>query len=74
MSTSAEQIKLFKCAECQATAKNWRNCSMHMWKEHNIDIDLLKCPFCVYKAALTVQIYRHLQIHGATKGFACSGI
>ncbi|KAJ6634670.1 Myoneurin [Pseudolycoriella hygida] len=41
----------FKCFECQAVAKNWRNCSAN---------------------GILVQIFRHLQVHGATKGFACS--
>ncbi|KAG4072002.1 hypothetical protein HA402_010939 [Bradysia odoriphaga] len=62
----------FKCFECQAVAKTWRNCSAHLYKHHKIDVDLLKCIFCSYKAGLCVQIFRHLQVHGATKGFACS--
>lgn len=50
---STKQVKEFRCLDCQSESKNWRNCSTHLWKEHKIDIDLLKCPFCTYKVGLS---------------------
>lgn len=67
-----DRVKSFRCYECQSDFQNWRCCSSHMWTEHAIDIDLLKCPICTFKAGLSVLMFRHLQIHTPTKGFACS--
>lgn len=93
VSTIPENVKAFRCFECQTESTNWRHCSSHMWNVHQIDIDLLKCPICNFKAGLsgkifksylhlgnyseiviiiTVQMFRHLQTHSPTKGFACS--
>lgn len=46
----AEQVRQFKCLECANESKMWRDCTTHMYKEHKVDIDLLKCPFCNFKA------------------------
>lgn len=72
VSSDAEQIRQFKCLECSNESKSWRDCTSHMWKEHKIDIDLLKCPFCAFRAVFSVKIYRHLQVHRHLKGFQCS--
>lgn len=50
VSTDVDQVRLFKCLDCTNESKLWRDCTSHMWKEHKIDIDLLKCPFCSFKA------------------------
>lgn len=49
----AEQIRQFKCLECNVKLKMWRDLTAHMWKDHKIDIDLLKCPCCSFKATLS---------------------
>lgn len=61
----------FKCTECLMEIKLWRNCTKHMWKEHKIDIDLLKCPLCDYTSFITIEIFRHMQIHTLVKGYVC---
>lgn len=61
----------FKCTECFQEIKLWRNCTRHMWKEHKIDIDLLKCPLCDYTSFITIEIFRHMQIHSTVKGYVC---
>lgn len=70
--TEPDKIRNFKCYECASEYKRWRECTHHMWKEHKIDIDLLKCPVCDYKSMTSVFIYRHMQIHGSSKGYVCS--
>lgn len=72
ISTEADQIRLFKCLECSNESKSWRDCTSHMWKEHKTDIDLLRCPFCSFRAVFSVKIYRHLKVHSHLKGFQCS--
>ncbi|XP_031634482.1 zinc finger protein 91 isoform X3 [Contarinia nasturtii] len=72
VSIDVDQVRQFKCLECASESKLWRDCTSHMWKEHKIDIDLLKCPFCSFKSVFAVKVYRHLQIHDQLKGFLCS--
>lgn len=69
---SKEEVR-FKCSECPGGQfKIWRLCGQHMWKVHKIDVDLLKCILCPYKALTTVKIFKHLQIvHGSRKEFQC---
>lgn len=50
VSTDVDQVRQFKCLQCGNESKLWRDCTSHMWKEHKIDIDLLKCPFCTFRA------------------------
>lgn len=70
-STDFQQVRDFKCTECGSEFRKWRDATKHMWKSHQIDIDLLKCPLCEYKALTSILIFRHLQIHSLVKGFAC---
>lgn len=57
ITTEAGQIRNFKCLQCQIEIKMWRECTTHMWKEHKIDIDLLKCPFCSFKAVFSGKFF-----------------
>lgn len=41
----------FQCFECSMLHKTWRQCSNHLWKEHKIDVDLVHCPVCSYRAS-----------------------
>lgn len=67
-----DQKKMFRCFECQWEVKNWQNCLIHLWKQHNIEVDLLKCPFCTHKAPCSVQIFRHMGIHGHKNEYPCT--
>lgn len=40
----------FQCFKCPVKLENWRRCSAHLWKAHEMDVDLLKCPICDYKS------------------------
>lgn len=57
VSIDVDQVRQFKCLECGNESKLWRDCTSHMWKEHKIDIDLLKCPFCSFKAVFARRLY-----------------
>lgn len=66
---------LFKCTECPTEEmyfKKWIECCMHLWKTHQCDVGLLKCPLCNYRSQISVKVYRHLQTHSEMKGFACT--
>lgn len=68
--SSYSKVREFKCFDCGEKQKRWRNCCMHLWKVHHVDVDLLRCPICPFKAQNTVKIFKHLQIHG-NEGFPC---
>lgn len=62
VSNDVDQVRQFKCLQCPSESKLWRDCTSHMWKEHKIDIDLLKCPFCTFKAVFAGKINRKIII------------
>ncbi|ALC42910.1 CG11456 [Drosophila busckii] len=55
----------FACSECGLDFSTWRRCSAHLWKAHQIDVDLLKCPCvgCDYKAPVSALVWRHMRVH-----------
>lgn len=69
--SSFSNAREFKCCDCNEEQKGWRQCCMHLWKVHHIDVDLLKCPICPFKAKNTMKIFQHLQVHRGHKGFPC---
>lgn len=48
--------KQFMCLVCKTKFSIWRICSMHMWKCHSIDLDLLTCPMCNDFKSFTIGI------------------
>lgn len=67
---------LFKCTECPLESdgcfKKWIECCMHLWKSHQYDVGLLKCPLCNYRSQISVKVFRHLQTHSEMKEFECT--
>jgi len=55
----------FSCCECGMELPNWRRCSAHLWKAHQVDVDLLECPAfdCQYKSPTSALVWRHMQVH-----------
>ncbi|XP_053955533.1 transcriptional repressor CTCF [Anastrepha ludens] len=60
---NATLIQKFKCYECDVELTKWRSCSAHLWKAHQVDVDLLHCPQCEYKAHASVLVWRHMRVH-----------
>lgn len=48
--TCPNAAQKFKCYECSVELTNWRRCTAHLWKAHQVDVDLLQCPQCEYKS------------------------
>ncbi|KAH8395229.1 hypothetical protein KR222_003174 [Zaprionus bogoriensis] len=63
--TKCHKGTTFSCSECSLEAPNWRRCSSHLWKAHQIDVDLLQCPAlgCDYKSAVSALVWRHMRVH-----------
>lgn len=38
--------RLYQCFECNELFNGWHSCCSHLYKAHEIDCDLLKCPIC----------------------------
>ncbi|KAH8379277.1 hypothetical protein KR009_003967 [Drosophila setifemur] len=57
--------EIFSCSECGLELPNWRRCSAHLWKVHQIDVDLLECPAfgCIYKSPVSALVWRHMRVH-----------
>lgn len=62
----------FKCYQCGVEFPRWRECSQHLWKQHKIDVNMLKCPVCDMRFDFAVKVYRHLQTHRPVKAYTCS--
>ncbi|XP_065086515.1 zinc finger and SCAN domain-containing protein 2 [Ochlerotatus camptorhynchus] len=61
----------FKCYQCGVEFPRWRECSQHLWKQHKIDVNMLKCPVCDVRFEFAVKVYRHLQTHRPVKAYTC---
>lgn len=61
----------FKCYQCGVEFPRWRECSQHLWKQHKVDSNMLKCPVCDVRFEFAVKVYRHLQTHRPVKAYSC---
>ncbi|XP_059226750.1 zinc finger protein Xfin [Stomoxys calcitrans] len=58
-----QNANTFKCSICSMSLDNWRKCSAHLWKSHQMDVDLLKCPICEFKSHASALVWRHMRVH-----------
>ncbi|KAG1652069.1 Gastrula zinc finger protein XlCGF26.1 [Nymphon striatum] len=49
----------------------WRKAVFHLWKIHEIDIDLNKCGSCDYRTYSMFKLKNHKLIHGDERQFLC---
>lgn len=62
----------WKCAECGEEAQSWSNLSIHLWKQHSIDMELYSCDQCTYKTnSLSKLMNLHRRTHGDERPFLC---
>ncbi|KAG1652071.1 Zinc finger protein 737 [Nymphon striatum] len=62
----------FCCPECQVKTNLWRNMSTHLWKAHQLDMELYTCEFCDYKTWSFSRLHTtHKLIHGEARSFLC---
>ncbi|CAG2053266.1 unnamed protein product [Timema podura] len=51
----------------------WHTCALHLWHEHQMDVDLLTCTLCnKYRTVTAVKLANHMKIHGELRGYQCS--
>ncbi|KYN31515.1 Zinc finger protein 16 [Trachymyrmex septentrionalis] len=71
--TESETATTFKCTICRDMKfTKWRQCNLHLWKKHQIDIGLFTCKICkVYKSATMVKLLTHMRVHSDTRDYKC---
>ncbi|XP_059088950.1 transcriptional repressor CTCF-like [Tigriopus californicus] len=51
----------FKCSQCQKMFETWRRCALHLWQNHELNVDLLSCPICAnFKTAFPIKLKNHM--------------
>lgn len=64
--------KVFRCLECGANFVVWKTLQTHLWRAHNIDMELYSCDKCDYKTYSLAKLNNiHKLIHSSEKPFLC---
>lgn len=51
---------------------NWNTLHTHLWRIHNIDMELYSCPHCSFKTPILSRLKNtHMRIHSDEKDFKC---
>lgn len=62
----------FACCNCGTKSENWASMAGHLWRSHNIDLELYACGHCNYRTySLSMLENIHKRIHGDEKNFLC---
>lgn len=62
----------FQCLECGEIFLRWNLLRGHLWRKHQIDMELFKCDKCSYKTfSLSSLNNIHKRIHNTQKAFLC---
>lgn len=69
----SQNANAFKCNICRDVKfAKWRPCNLHLWKKHQIDVDLLSCKICkAYKSATMVKLLTHMRVHSESREYEC---
>lgn len=61
------------CPECkQSDFRNWNTLHTHLWRQHNIDMELYSCDKCNFKTPiLSRMVNTHMKIHSDERNFKC---
>jgi len=60
-----------QCPECNDTFPSWSKCALHLWRQHNQDMELYKCSICPYRSFTHTVLERHKTTHKIDKPFLC---
>ncbi|XP_005107773.1 uncharacterized protein LOC101845953 [Aplysia californica] len=66
------QDTAFTCKECQMPHEFWKHLRMHLWRHHQVDVDLLTCDVCNYKTDTPHKMSVHMEIHTDVKPYTCN--
>ena len=63
----------FRCPRCGEVKPGWAAMSLHLWREHSLDLELLSCPVqdCQYRSASRARLARHQAAHTQARPWLC---
>ncbi|XP_030380172.1 uncharacterized protein LOC115628282 [Scaptodrosophila lebanonensis] len=61
------------CPECHSTEfSNWNSLHTHLWRTHQIDMELYCCPLCTFKTPIYSRLVNtHSKIHSEERNYKC---
>lgn len=61
------------CPECQVNFKVWNTLHTHLWRQHQIDMELYSCKLCSFRTPIRSRLLNtHMKIHSDERNFKCS--
>uniref|UniRef100_A0A182MKU3 C2H2-type domain-containing protein n=1 Tax=Anopheles culicifacies TaxID=139723 RepID=A0A182MKU3_9DIPT len=62
------------CPECGSVEfRNWNTLHTHLWREHEIDMELYACHLCSFKTPVLCRLNNtHMKIHSEERNFKCA--
>lgn len=54
---------VFRCPDCKEIKSSWKAMTMHLWKSHSINLELLSCHLCSYKTGKKELLMFHVKTH-----------
>lgn len=61
----------FRCPECGENKSTWKTMTMHLWKDHSINLELLSCHLCSYKTGKKELLKFHVKTHSDQRTCLC---
>ncbi|XP_035910257.1 uncharacterized protein LOC118511370 [Anopheles stephensi] len=69
-----ESSSAIRCPECGSLEfRNWNTLHTHLWREHEIDMELYACQLCSFKTPVLCRLNNtHMKIHSEERNFKCA--
>lgn len=70
---SSDSPQAMLCPECKSTEfTNWNTLHTHLWRAHQIDMELYKCELCEFKTPIFSRLVNtHAKIHFDDRNYKC---
>ncbi|XP_053665010.1 uncharacterized protein LOC128714160 [Anopheles marshallii] len=69
-----DSASTIRCPECGSLEfRNWNTLHTHLWREHEIDMELYACHLCSFKTPVLCRLNNtHMKIHSEERNFKCA--
>uniref|UniRef100_A0A1I8Q143 C2H2-type domain-containing protein n=1 Tax=Stomoxys calcitrans TaxID=35570 RepID=A0A1I8Q143_STOCA len=73
VSTDNSNLQAIICPECKSPEfNNWNTLHTHLWRAHQIDMELYKCELCDFKTPIFSRLVNtHAKIHFDDRSYKC---
>ncbi|XP_050073436.1 uncharacterized protein LOC126561369 [Anopheles maculipalpis] len=71
---AGDSSNAIRCPECGSLEfRNWNTLHTHLWREHEIDMELYACHLCSFKTPVLCRLNNtHMKIHSEERNFKCA--